>query len=567
MPKVDINDFDRNNNNAGKESKRWKGLKQDTSGKYLVYVTDTSERLFEDLDSAVQYLKEAAIKGDIKKEAYYNTLFSKYIDDLLSKKITKKDGELFERAVNDAINYFSYYLYSSLLYDKIVTREDGELFDKVVSSAIKDGKGRDLLRDNIITKEDKKLFNQAVNQALEDGNSFYLLSNKYITKEDGDLFYQLVNKKLEDNEGFYLLTHKVLTKEDGELYNKAINQAINQAIKDEEWKQYLLEENIITQEDINNINNNQGEPKEALRKMNFKKEASKENAVVQRGQENLDGLKEVITRKKLVQTADGRYKVMESKRYNMKSDDSTDAKNKLRNIDIAKEQTDELPEEDAFKDVKNEIPGSTEGKKQKRDLSHKTSSIKYGPVGTCLNCHCQIFPPNTDMDHWLNRQLPADLYCPVCGYGIGTPGNFNYNNAAMNEQSVDNLVKIYAEDSLNKKSILRENGQEGHYLCVDDGTGVIILVEDEGDSFEVTMRHMDLGNAMLCSQNIYKQDIIDGTDEIDFTKDLSGFEDKFNQVHLDKEGLKHYSDTVNKELKDSLFSKDVLKVEKIVMDE
>ncbi len=361
MPKVDINDFDRNNNNAGKESKRWKGLKQDSSGKYLVYVTDTSERLFEDLDEAVRYLKEAAMKEDLKKQA------------------------------------------------------------------------------------------------------------------------------------------------------------------------------------------------------------SSENAVVQRGQENLDGLKEVITRRKLVQTADGRYKVMESKRYNMKSDDSNDAKNKLRNIDVAKEQTEELPQEDAFKDVKDEI-GGTEGKKQKRDLSHKTSALQYGPVGTCVKCHCQIYPPNTDMDYWFNRQLPTDLYCPVCGYGIGTPGNFNYNNAAMNEQSVDNLVKVYAEDNLNKKSILRENGQEGHYLCVDDGTGVIILVEDEGDSFEVIMRHMDLDNAMLCSQNIYKQDIIDGTDEIDFTKDLAGFEDKFNQVHLDKEGLKHYSDIVNKELKDSLFSKDVLKVEKIVMD-
>lgn len=381
MPKVDINDFDRNNNNAGKESKRWKGLKQDSSGKYLVYVTDTSERLFEDLDSAVKYLKEAAIKGDIKKEAYTGIygLFSKYIDDLLSKKITKKDGEVFDRAVNDAINYFSYYLYSSLLYDKIVTREDGELFDKVVSRAIEDGKGRELLRDNIITKE------------------------------DGDLY----------------------------------NQAINQALKDEGWKQYLLEENIITQEDIDNIKNNQSEPKEALRKMNFKKEASKENTVVQRGQENLDGLKEVITRRKLVQTADGRYKVMESKRYNMKSDDSNDAKNKLRNIDVAKEQTEELPQEDAFKDVKDEI-GGTEGKKQKRDLSHKTSALQYGPVGTCIKCHCQIYPPNTDMDYWFNRQLPTDLYCPVCGYGIGTPGNFNYNNAKMNEQSVDNLVKVYA---------------------------------------------------------------------------------------------------------------------------
>ena len=241
MPKVNINEFDRNNNQAGKEPKRWKGLKQDSSGKYLVYITDTTERLFEDLDEAVKYLKEAAMKEDIKKEA------------------------------------------------------------------------------------------------------------------------------------------------------------------------------------------------------------SSENAVVQRGQENLEGLKEVIVRRKLVQTADGRYKVMETKRYNMKSDDSESAKTKLRNPEVAKEQTEELPEEDAFKDVKDEI-GGTEGKKQKRDYSHKTSALKYGPVGSCMQCKCQIFPPNTDMDYWFNRQLPADLYCPVCGYGIGTPGNFNYNNAKMNEQSVDNLVKVYAED-------------------------------------------------------------------------------------------------------------------------
>lgn len=238
MPKQNINEFDRNNNNAGKESKTWKGIKQDSSGKYLVYITNTNERLFDNLDQAVQYLKEAAMKEDIKIKA------------------------------------------------------------------------------------------------------------------------------------------------------------------------------------------------------------SSENAVVQRGQENLDGLKEVITRRKLVQTADGKYKVMESKRYNMKSDDSNDAKNKLLNIDRAKEQTEELPQDDAFKDIKDEISG-TEGKKQKRDLSHKTSALQYGPVGTCMKCKCKIYPPNTDMDYWFNRQLPADLYCPVCGYGIGTPGNFNYDNAKMNEQSVDNLVKVY----------------------------------------------------------------------------------------------------------------------------
>ena len=178
--------------------------------------------------------------------------------------------------------------------------------------------------------------------------------------------------------------------------------------------------------------------KEAAKKEDLKKEASNENAVVQRGQENLEGLKEVITRKKLVQTADGKYKVMESKRYNMKSDDSEDAKDKLRDIDTAKEQTSAVEEEDALEEIKEENP-----------LEEKKSSLNYGPIGTCLHCHASIYPPNTDMDYWFNRQLPADLYCPACGYGIGTPGNFNYANALMNEQSVDNLVKVYAtsEDS------------------------------------------------------------------------------------------------------------------------
>ena len=86
--------------------------------------------------------------------------------------------------------------------------------------------------------------------------------------------------------------------------------------------------------------------KQAAKKEDLKKEASTENAVEQRGQENLEGLKEVITRKKLVQTADGKYKVMESKRYNMKSEDSEDAKDKLNNIDFAREQVKVNPKEE-----------------------------------------------------------------------------------------------------------------------------------------------------------------------------------------------------------------------------
>lgn len=181
--------------------------------------------------------------------------------------------------------------------------------------------------------------------------------------------------------------------------------------------------------------------KEAAKKEDLKKQASTENAVEQRGQENLEGLKEVITKRKLVQTADGKYKVTESKRYNMKSDDSEDAKAKLKNVDTAREQVKVNPKEE--KEPLEEIKDTTE------ESLGKKSSLNYGPIGTCLHCHASIYPPNTDMDYWFNRQLPADLYCPACGYGIGTPGNFNYANALMNEQSVDNLVKVFAtsEDS------------------------------------------------------------------------------------------------------------------------
>ena len=191
--------------------------------------------------------------------------------------------------------------------------------------------------------------------------------------------------------------------------------------------------------------------KQAAKKEDLKKEASTENAVEQRGQENLEGLKEVITRKKLVQTADGKYKVMESKRYNMKSEDSEDAKDKLNNIDFAREQVKVNPkeeEDDALEEI-TENP-----------LEDKTSSLQYGPIGTCLHCHASIYPPNSDMDYWFNRQLPADLYCPACGYGIGTPGNFNYENAKMNEQSVENMIHGYKSASIKVSSLIGKKAGE-----------------------------------------------------------------------------------------------------------
>lgn len=256
--------------------------------------------------------------------------------------------------------------------------------------------------------------------------------------------------------------------------------------------------------------------KEAAKKEDFKKEASNENAVVQRGQENLEGLKEVITRKKLVQTADGKYKVMESKRYNMKSDDSEDAKNKLKDVDTAKEQTSAVEEEDALEEIKEE------------NTLEKKSSLKYGPIGTCLHCHASIYPPNTDMDYWFNRQLPADLYCPACGYGIGTPGNFNYTNALMNEQSVDNLTQEYRGacvkvSSLNKEASEKFANQLSGANTEIDQDSILELLLSEGISWP-TDHYIEIDNisgelnwaASISPSADIKAEAIKATVEIDY---------------------------------------------------
>lgn len=232
-------------------------------------------------------------------------------------------------------------------------------------------------------------------------------------------------------------------KENNEIYSNTEDSSVKRwrGLKQDNSGKYLVYVTDSSERLFDDLDEAVAYLKEAAKKEDLKKQASTENAVEQRGQENLEGLKEVVTKRKLVQTADGKYKVTESKRYNMKSDDSEDAKDKLKNVDIAREQVKVNPKEE--KEPLEEIKDTTE------ESLDKKSSLNYGPIGTCLHCHASIYPPNTDMDYWFNRQIPADLYCPACGYGIGTPGNFNYANALMNEQSVDNLVKVYAssEDS------------------------------------------------------------------------------------------------------------------------
>lgn len=52
------------------QNKVWRGLKQDPrSGKFIVYITESAERLFDDIDSAIKYMVTASVFSHITKTA------------------------------------------------------------------------------------------------------------------------------------------------------------------------------------------------------------------------------------------------------------------------------------------------------------------------------------------------------------------------------------------------------------------------------------------------------------------------------------------------------------------
>ena len=56
--------------NEDNQNKVWRGLKQDPrSGKFIVYITESAERLFDDIDSAIKYMVTASVFSHITKTA------------------------------------------------------------------------------------------------------------------------------------------------------------------------------------------------------------------------------------------------------------------------------------------------------------------------------------------------------------------------------------------------------------------------------------------------------------------------------------------------------------------
>lgn len=121
-----------------------------------------------------------------------------------------------------------------------------------------------------------------------------------------------------------------------------------------------------------------------------------------------------------------------------------------------------------------------------------------------------------------------------------------------NNQNVVNQTTSYMS---NIKSELRDNGNISDYLALDDGTGTIILVNDKNENFEILLKHRDLDNKIIIKELMNKEDLFNGIKKVDFTKKYNTFKNDLDKVNISIDDLKHYSDQVNKDLKETLLNK------------
>lgn len=159
----------------------------------------------------------------------------------------------------------------------------------------------------------------------------------------------------------------------------------------------------------------------------------------ERGQDNIEGVKEITKKYKLVlDKATGKWKVKESMRTDMLESDETSAAEAYRNVEEEKMKAEPIKPVDQYLEEQQEgqKEKAQETKQTTEDVKNVESSaeIEYGPVAKCGHCGCAIYPYSIS-DEVFDRQQLADAYCPACGYGLG--------EAQPNEQSVDNLIKGY----------------------------------------------------------------------------------------------------------------------------
>lgn len=154
---------------------------------------------------------------------------------------------------------------------------------------------------------------------------------------------------------------------------------------------------------------------------------SPEYTGVERGQNNLNGVKQVQITRKLVQDKQtGQWKIKEKRRYDLLEEDSTDAKHTLENIDIEKTKAEEIQDIDDLKQEETTI-----------DVNSSVEESEYTSIGKCSSCGCLIFPVSMDEPTFDRQQLADDL-CPSCGIGLDDALCLQDNT-----QSLDNLIKGY----------------------------------------------------------------------------------------------------------------------------
>lgn len=153
-----------------------------------------------------------------------------------------------------------------------------------------------------------------------------------------------------------------------------------------------------------------------------------------------------------------------------------------------------------------------------------------------------------DNMQWAWDPNAADWVAVLKDNSVTTPPLYDPNNQNLVNQNTTSYMS-------NIKSELRDNGNISDYLALDDGTGTIILVNDKNENFEILLKHRDLDNKVIIKELINKDDLLNGISKVDFTKKYNTFKSDLDKVNISIDDLKHYSDQVNKDLKETLLNK------------
>ena len=128
-----------------------------------------------------------------KQDEIFETVLSKALEDADNLKtligegvITREDSKLFGEGIGRELGKGKG-KGLELLYNRSVTREDGKIFEKLVNEAIKDGYSRFLLDNEIITKEDK-LYDDLVKEEIKKGNGEDLINRGVINDRELDKY-------------------------------------------------------------------------------------------------------------------------------------------------------------------------------------------------------------------------------------------------------------------------------------------------------------------------------------------------------------------------------------------